>query len=99
MESYMKSIQISSNIIPIAEFKTHASAILDNVKSNHQTVIITKNGKAAGVVISPEDFDRWVERDNFLNSIEQGLKDSELGNIMSDNDFTIKLESEFGKLE
>ncbi len=73
----MKSIQISTDIVPIAEFKTHASAILDNVKSNHQSIIITKNGKAAGVVISPEKFDRWVERDNFIHSLKQGLKDSE----------------------
>ena len=99
MELYMKSIQISNDIIPIAEFKTHASAILDNVKSNHQSIIITKNGKAAGVVISPEDYDRWVERDNFIHSLEQGLKDSESGDIMSDNDFKIKLESEFGNLK
>ncbi len=95
----MKTIQISNDIIPIAQFKTHASAILDNVKSNQQSVIITKNGRAAGVVISPANFDRWVERDVFIQSLEQGLKDSNSGNIMSDDDFRIKLESEFGNLE
>ena len=95
----MKNIQISNDIIPIAEFKTHASAILDKVKSNHQSVVITKNGKAAGVVISPQNFDRWVERDNFLFSLEEGIRDSESGDIMSDSDFKFKLESEFGALE
>ena len=99
MESCVRNIQISNDIIPIAEFKTHASAILDRVKSNHQSIIITKNGKAAGVVISPENYDRWAERDNFIRSLEEGIKDSESGDIMSDNDFKFKLESEFGTLE
>jgi hypothetical protein len=37
-------------------------------------------------MISPEDFDRWVERDRLLQSIEHGLHDSESGNILSDKE-------------
>ncbi len=77
----MKNIQVSNDIIPIAKFKTHASSIMDDVKSNHKSVIITKNGEAAGVLISPEDYDRWVERDRLLMAIEHGLKDSESHSI------------------
>jgi prevent-host-death family protein len=57
---------------------------MDDVKSNHKSVNITKNGEAAGVLISPEDYDRWVERDRLLQAIEQGLMDSKSGKILSD---------------
>lgn len=79
--------------------KTHASAIMEDVKIHHKSVIITKNGEAAGVLISPEDFDKWVERDRFLKAIKQGLKDSEKGRILSDEESKAALESEFGNLD
>jgi prevent-host-death family protein len=72
---------------------------MDDVKTNHKSVIITKNGEAAGVLISPEDYDRWVERDRLLNAIELGLNDSESGKILSDKESKEALEQEFGKLD
>ena len=95
----MKNIQVSNDIIPIAKFKTHASSIMEEVKSNHKSVIITKNGEAAGVLISPEDYDKWIERDRLLQSIENGLHDSESGNILSDKESKEALEREFGNLD
>ncbi|MBN2658498.1 MAG: type II toxin-antitoxin system Phd/YefM family antitoxin [Spirochaetales bacterium] len=94
----MKDFQVSRDIIPIAKFKSHASSIMEDVKANHKSVIITKNGEAAGVLICPEDYDRWIERDRFLQSINQGLDDSRSGRTLSDTDFKETLEKEFGNL-
>ena len=95
----MKNIQISNDIIPIAKFKTHASSIMEDVKLHHKSVVITKNGEAAGVLINPEDYDRWIERDRFLGAMENGLNDSEAGRIFSDEESKALLEREFGKLD
>ncbi len=66
---------------------------------NNKSVVITKNGEAAWVLISPKDYDRWIERDHFLKAIEHGLTDSESGKILSDKESKEAIEKEFGKLE
>ncbi len=72
---------------------------MEDVKIHHKSVIITKNVEAAGVLISPEDFDRWVERGRFLKAIKLGLNDSEKGKILSDEELLAELESGFYKLD
>ncbi len=94
----MAVIKLSNDLIPIAEFKTHISAILDKVNSTNNPVVITKNGRAAGVVISPGDFDRWTEHERLISGIKAGLKDVEQGNVLSDEEFKLKLEEEFGSI-
>ena len=51
-------VQVSTNVVPIAEFKAHASQMLERIRENHHPILITQHGKAAAVVLSPEEFDR-----------------------------------------
>ena len=99
MELFMKEIQIAEDIIPIGEFKTHASALLKELKNVHRSIIITQNGRPAGVVLSPKDYDFLINRQRFLDSVFNGLKDSNEGNVISDEEFKGKLESIFGQLD
>ena len=54
----MKAVQIAKDIVPIAEFKAQSASWLERVRASGQPVVITQNGKPAGVLISPEEFDR-----------------------------------------
>ncbi|MFT6399411.1 MAG: prevent-host-death family protein [Bradymonadia bacterium] len=82
----MKPIQTSQNIVPIGEFKTHASRIVRGLARNDRPVVITQNGKAAGVLISPDEFDRLTERERFVAAVERGLSESESGELVEDDD-------------
>ena len=95
----MDRIQISEDIIPIAEFKTHASSLLKELKNNHRSIVITQHGKPAGIVLSPKDYDYLLNRQKFLDSVFNGLQDSNQGKILSDEEFKLKLESVFGNLD
>lgn len=75
----MKPIRIHDDIVPIGEFKTHASRIVRGLRETGRPVVITQHGKAAGVLISPEAFDRFTERERFLAAVEEGLAESEAG--------------------
>ncbi|TLM82330.1 MAG: type II toxin-antitoxin system Phd/YefM family antitoxin [Actinobacteria bacterium] len=44
-----------SEIRPLADVKAHLSEIVDLVESQHERVIITRNGRPAAVLISPDD--------------------------------------------
>lgn len=79
----MKTISISSDIIPVGEFKAGLAKYLKDVKSNRNSLIITQNGKPAGVLISPSEFDKMRETKLFIDSISRGLSDSDKGNVYS----------------
>jgi prevent-host-death family protein len=81
----MRTINISQDIVPVGEFKTKISKWLRSIKDNNHPVIITQNGKPAGVLITPEEYDKLVYTQEFKQSIHRGLKDIESGNTYTTN--------------
>jgi len=75
----MKTISIKNDIVPIAEFKTSLSKWFKSLQSSGHPVIITQNGKPAGVLLSPEDYDELVYRKSFLDSVGRGISDADSG--------------------
>ncbi len=94
----MKPIHIAEDIVPIADFKAQASRLLRQLRDEQRPVVITQNGKPAGVLITPEDFDQIRQRDRFLDAVRDGLSDSEAGRLIDDEDLAAELDAEFGPL-
>ena len=79
----MKSINVSNDIIPVGEFKSKLAYFLKEIQEKGNTLIITQNGKPAGVLLSPVEFDGLRETKQFIESIARGLSDSEKGEVFS----------------
>jgi len=79
----MKGIKIASDIIPLGEFKTGISACMKKVQATGHPLIITQNGRPAGVLLSPVEYDNLVYRKQFIESVEQGLAAAESGEVYS----------------
>ena len=75
----MKNISIANDIVPIAEFKTSISKWFTTLQNTGHPLIITQNGKPAGVLLSPQDYDELVYRKSFLDSVGRGISDAESG--------------------
>ena len=75
----MKTILVQDDIIPIAEFKASISQWFKSLRNTGHPLIITQNGKPAGVLLSPNDYDELVYRKSFLDSVGRGLSDAESG--------------------
>jgi len=75
----MRSISISNDIVPIAEFKTNISKWFKILQTSGHPLIITQNSKPAGVLLSAADYDELVYRKSFLDSVEKGIADVESG--------------------
>ncbi len=96
----MKPISIQDDIVPIGEFKTHASRIVRGMRETGRPVVITQHGRPTGVLISPEDFDRFTERERFVAAVEQGLAESKAGmGLESPGDLNDLLDEKFGGLD
>lgn len=89
----MKTILVSSDIIPVGQFKAGLAKYLKEIKNKRNSLIITQNGKPAGVLISPSEFDDLRQTKLFVDSISRGLSDSEKGEVLS----TSHLRSELQK--
>ena len=77
----MKTIHISRDIIPLGEFKAGISSCLRKVQATGQPLIITQNGRPAGVLLSPAEYDALAYRKQFTESVERGLAAAESGEV------------------
>ncbi len=77
----MNNLNVSNDIIPIGEFKISISKWLKNIQNTGHPLVITQNGRPAGVLISPSEYDELVHNKLFLDSINRGLSDAESGNV------------------
>ncbi len=78
----MKEVQVSDGIVPLHEFKSQATKLLKRLGESGLPMVITQNGRPAGVLVSPKEFDRIQERQRFLESIAAGLADAEAGRVI-----------------
>ena len=93
----MKSLHVSDDILPIAEFKTHASQVVRRLHTDKRPIVITQNGKPAAVLLRPEEFDRLAWHARFTEAVEEGLRDSEAGRLVEDEDLDRDLDAAFGR--
>ena len=78
----MKEVQVSNGIVPLGEFKAQAAKLLRRLEESGEPMVITQNGRPAGVLLSPKEFDLIQERQRFLESVAAGLADAEAGRVI-----------------
>ena len=59
---------VMDKTIPLASVKAHLSEIVDRVEAEHDRVILTRNGRAAAVIMSPDDLEALEETLDLLSS-------------------------------
>jgi antitoxin YefM len=66
-------------ILSLSEAKMKLSELIEAVYSTDEEIVITKNGRPAAVLVSPEEFDSWKETiaiassSDLMEEIKQGL--------------------------
>jgi len=66
--------------LPLSEVKMKLSQLISEINSMDEQITITRNGKPAAVLISPQEFDSWQEtvtiRSNaeLMKEIRRGLR-------------------------
>ena len=50
-------MMVMTDTLPLAEIKAHLSEIVDRVEHEHDRVVLTRNGRAAAVIMSPDDLE------------------------------------------
>jgi len=92
----VKSLHISEDILAIGEVKAQLSRVLRQLHETRRPIVVTQNGRPAAVLITPDEFDRLRELDQFFDAIHEGLADSEAGRVIDDASLTAELDAALG---
>jgi antitoxin YefM len=66
--------------LSLSEAKIKLSSLVDRVSNLDEEIIITKNGKPAAVMVSPDEYEGWKETilinsdPDFIQKIKKGIK-------------------------
>ncbi|WP_163998258.1 type II toxin-antitoxin system Phd/YefM family antitoxin [Pyxidicoccus caerfyrddinensis] len=93
----MRSLRVSEDIVPISDFKAQASEWLRKLGESGQPLVITQNGKPAGVLLSPESFDELTEKIRFIASVEEGLDDAKAGRVHRHSEVVAEMKKRYQK--
>lgn len=61
---------VMSETLPLAEIKARLSEIVDLIEEQHERVTLTRNGRPAAVLISPEDLEALEDTLDLLSNPE-----------------------------
>ncbi len=54
--------------LPLVEIKAHLSEIVDGIEHQHDRVVLTRNGRPAAVMLSPDDLEALEDTLDILSN-------------------------------
>jgi antitoxin YefM len=87
---------MKEDILPLAEIKARLSEIVDRVERRHDRVTLTRNGRPAAVLISPDDLEALEDTLEILSNpdaireIEQARREIARGEVISADELRAK---------
>jgi len=87
---------MSEVVLPLAEIKKHLSEIVDGVEQRHDRVLLTRNGRPAAVILSPEDLQAIEETLDILSdakamrAIRKAQREVEAGDVVTGDELRRK---------
>jgi len=92
----MTELRVSEGIVPMSEFKAKAAEWLGRLARTNAPIVITQNGRAAGVLLSPRAYDDLLERARFVAAIGAGLADASAGRTIAHADLAAEVQARYG---
>ena len=92
----MDHLRVSEDIVPLSEFKAHASDWLKKIAQTGAPIVITQNGRAAAVLVSPGEFDALTERGRLLQAVAEGIADADRGRLTDHESMVAEITSRYG---
>ena len=89
-------IMVMQETLPLAEIKAHLSEIVDRIEHEHDRVVLTRNGRAAAVIMSPDDLEALEDTlallsdPTALEEIDRARKDVARGKVITAEELRAK---------
>lgn len=95
----MPNFRVAEDIVPLSDFKAKASELLKKLAETGASMVITQNGRAAGVLLSPSEFDALTERARFVHAVAEGLENAESGRVVTHESMVAEAQTRYDNQE
>ncbi len=95
----MPNLRVAEDIVPLSDFKARASELLKKLSQTGAPIVITQNGRAAGVLLSPAEFDSLTERTRFVEAVAEGIDDARSGRVVPHESMVAEVQARYGDEE
>jgi len=91
-------MKITRDIQSLSVFKRDTARLLRQMKKTGEPIILTVNGKAAAVVLNPDEYEYLREKDRreAVAAIKRGIADAEAGRVTDAETFFREFEKKHG---
>jgi antitoxin YefM len=86
---FMTIILVMSETLPLADVKARLSEIVDRVEHEHERVVVTRHGRPAAVLVSPDELEalddtlELLSNPEALAQIQQARTEATAGDVLT----------------
>jgi prevent-host-death family protein len=93
----MSVIHTAEDIVPVSEFKSQIAEWFRKIAQTGSPVVVTQNGKAAGIVLSPAAYDSLTEQARFVAAVQAGMEDADAGHVQRSDAILARVRQRHGQ--
>ena len=82
----MNSISIEKDLISLSDFRASYKKYITRLSERKKSIVLTQNGKAAAVLVSPWEYDQLTGKNDVLNLIASRLQEIANGDFVTNED-------------
>ncbi len=90
---FMFPIRIEKDLISLSDFRASYKKYITRITEEKNSIVLTQNGKAAAVLVSPGEYDQLAKKNDVLNLIASRLQE------IANSDFVSNEEEMWNELE
>ena len=90
---FMFSIRVEKDLVSLSDFRGAYKKYITRISEEQNSIILTQNGKAAAVLVSPGEYDQLTQKNEVLNLIATRLQE------ISNNTFVVNEDEMWKELE
>lgn len=76
-------VKFSEDVTPVTDFRTKSAELIERIKRTRRPLILTHRGRTTAVLEDIREYERRLERLEFLEAVVGGLQAAEKGNLVS----------------
>ncbi len=84
-------LKATEDLIPITDLRQNSARIVKRLRTERRPVVILQRGRSTAVLENVEDYERRLERLEFLEAIVRGLDASQSGKLVDNQEVMRRL--------
>ena len=82
----MRVVRVARDLVPVNEFRANLANLFEQLEADGRPIVVTQRGRAAAVVLRPEDLDAYEEQRELIDKVLTVLREADAGDTVSDDD-------------